>query len=234
MKKLTSEQINQLFDFTQKHYVEDYDVQVELVDHLANAIEAQWTENPNILFEDALNSEFKKFGVFGFTRLVEQKQVALQKHYNKMLLQEVLKFISLPKVLITVSLYLLIFFFLKNTGSLGEIVVLSLILGSFLFYSIISFSFIYKIKKKQKSQGKKWLIQSVTQALYSLPLIGAGGYYQMVSGFFEKQIEISYIGLHFLTAFSLLQFICIFILHKIIKPKLLQSINETEQKFQTI
>lgn len=231
-KRLTNQQIDQLFTFTKKHYVEHYDVQVELVDHLANAIENQWKENPNVLFEEALQTEFKKFGIFGFTGLVEQKQSDLHKYYNKMLLREVLKFISIPKAIITVAMYLLIFFFLKKTGSFGEIVMLSLILGSFLFYSIISFRFIYKIRKQQKIQGKKWLIQSVTQALFSLPLIGAGGYYQMVNSFFEKQFELSFVGLHFLTIFSLLQFICIYILHRIIKPKLLQSIKETEKRFQ--
>ena len=230
--KLSAEQIEQLFNFTKKHYVEHYDVQVELVDHLANAIEDQWKENPNILFEDALQTEFKKFGIFGFTGLIEQKQSDLHKYYNKMLLRELLKFISIPKAIITVAMYLLIFFFLKKTGSFGEIVMLSLILGSFLFYSIISFRFIYKIRKQQKIKEKKWLIQSVTQALFSLPLIGAGGYYQMVNSFFEKQFELSFVGLHFLTTFSLLQFICIYILHRIIKPKLLQSIQETEKRFQ--
>lgn len=234
MKKLTQEQIDQLFDFTQKHYVEFYDVQVELVDHLANAIEDQWKQNPNILFEDALQTEFKKFGIFGFTGLVEQKQNDLHKYYNKMLLHEVLKFISIPKVIVTIAMYLSIFFFMKKTGSFGEIVILSLILGSFFFYLIISFRFIYKIRKQQKSKGKKWLIQSVTQALFSLPLIGAGGYYQMVNSFFEKQFELSYIGLHFLTAFSVIQLICIYVLHKIIKPKLLQSIQETEKRFQFV
>jgi hypothetical protein len=33
------------------------------VDHLANAIETQWQENPKLSFNEALNKEFKKFGV---------------------------------------------------------------------------------------------------------------------------------------------------------------------------
>ena len=37
--KLTEEQIQQLYKFTRQHYVEHYDVQTELVDHLANDIE---------------------------------------------------------------------------------------------------------------------------------------------------------------------------------------------------
>ncbi len=58
MRKITEQEINQIFYFTKKHYVEFYDVQVELVDHLANAIEDQWKENSNISFEDALQIEF--------------------------------------------------------------------------------------------------------------------------------------------------------------------------------
>jgi hypothetical protein len=44
--KLTIEQIDRLSLFTRQHYVEWYDLQSELVDHLANAIETQWQENP--------------------------------------------------------------------------------------------------------------------------------------------------------------------------------------------
>ena len=58
--KLSSDQIQQLYTFTQQHYVEYYDLQTELVDHLANSIEEQWTENPKRSFEEALQIEFKK------------------------------------------------------------------------------------------------------------------------------------------------------------------------------
>ena len=59
--KLNPSQIDRLFTFTRQHYVEYYDLQTELVDHLAHAIEAQWQEKPKLSFEDALNIEFKKF-----------------------------------------------------------------------------------------------------------------------------------------------------------------------------
>jgi hypothetical protein len=48
--KLTAEQIDHVFTFTRQHYVEWYDLQSELVDHLANAIETQWQENPKLSF----------------------------------------------------------------------------------------------------------------------------------------------------------------------------------------
>ena len=81
--KLSAEQIERLYQFTRQHFVEYYDLQTELVDHLAIAIEAEWQENSKISFEDALQKEFKKFGVFGFMEVVEQRQAALNKKYNK-------------------------------------------------------------------------------------------------------------------------------------------------------
>jgi hypothetical protein len=48
------------------------------VDHLANAIETQW-QNQKLSFNEALNKEFKKFGVFGFMDVVEKRQTVLSK-----------------------------------------------------------------------------------------------------------------------------------------------------------
>ncbi len=73
--KLTDFQIQQLYTFTQKHYVDWYDVQTELVDHLANGIETQLEENPNLSFDDALKLEFKKFGIMGFSSVVESSSI---------------------------------------------------------------------------------------------------------------------------------------------------------------
>ena len=82
--KLTKDHIENLYQFTQKHYVEWYDLQTELVDHLANSIEEQWKQNPKLSFEDALQLEFKKFGVCGFMDVVEERKIALHKKYKKL------------------------------------------------------------------------------------------------------------------------------------------------------
>lgn len=235
MRKITEVEINQLLDFTQKHYVEFYDVQVELVDHLANAIEAQWTENPEISFEEALQIEFKKFGVFGFTGLVEQKQAELNSYYNKMLWNELLKFISIPKVLITIALYVGIYFLIKYTEILGEMIALSVLLVSFTFFIVDGFRYIYKIKKEQKKQGRSWLIQSVAKSAFSIPTIGiSGGYYSIINNLFREEFGISNAGIHFLCFFMVFQLLCIFVFYQVIKPKLNQSIIETQNRFQLI
>lgn len=235
MKRLSKQQIEQLFAFTKKHYVEFYDVQVELVDHLANAIEEQWKENPTISFEDALQTEFKKFGIFGFTGLVEQKQTELHKHYNKMLVNEALKFLSIPKAIVTVILYLTLFFLLKNTGKLGETISLTILSLSFIYFMIDGFRFMLKIKKQQKIQGRNWLIQSVAQSVFSLPVIYLTGFgFSIISNFFreDRNSELSVLGLNVFTVFILIHVLTFYVFSAVIKPRFLQSIKETSDRFQ--
>lgn len=44
--KLNQTHIDSLYKFTRQHYVVHYDLQTELVDHLANDIETIWELNP--------------------------------------------------------------------------------------------------------------------------------------------------------------------------------------------
>ncbi len=48
--KLTEAQIEELYAFTRKKYVEHYDVQTELVDHLATSIEEKMSESRQYQF----------------------------------------------------------------------------------------------------------------------------------------------------------------------------------------
>ena len=78
---ITQEQTERLFKFCREHYVYHYDLQVELVDHLASSIEEQWETDPTLSFDKALWKTFRKFGVTGFSKVKEQKQKELRKKY---------------------------------------------------------------------------------------------------------------------------------------------------------
>lgn len=158
--KLTSEQIERLYQFTRQHYVEWYDLQTELVDHLANAIEQQWQENPKISFEDALQMEFKKFGVFGFMDVVEKRQAALNKKYNKIVWQHFKNFFSIPKIIITLSSIGSLFLILKNF-KYAELIATSLILGVVITFWIGLLVQKRKSKRQTKESGKKWLFKEI-------------------------------------------------------------------------
>ncbi|MCB0485758.1 MAG: hypothetical protein KDC47_06150 [Flavobacteriaceae bacterium] len=158
---LTDEHIERLYQFTRQHYVEWYDLQTELVDHLANDIEAFCLENPTLTFEAALHTSFKKFGIFGFSELVQKRSNALHKKYWKMIFQFLKEFFKLPKILLTlflIALYYTIFFSIESKNiviaiSLGLLTVIPIYFGARMFL---------KNKKEEKRTGKKWLFKHVT------------------------------------------------------------------------
>ena len=57
--KIAASQIEDLYAFTRAHFVEWYDLQTELVDHLANDIEAIWQEQPTLSYTEARDFSFK-------------------------------------------------------------------------------------------------------------------------------------------------------------------------------
>jgi len=155
--KLTNQHIQNLYNFTRQHYVEFYDVQTELVDHLANDIEAIWVEKPNLTFQEARDLSFKKFGVFGFMDVLEEKQKAMSKKYAKILLGFVKEWFRLPKIILTFgSVFILYTLFSSQYGE-------------YLFYGTQGFFTVFIIikavqlkkvsKQREKKSNKKWMLE---------------------------------------------------------------------------
>lgn len=101
--RLTEAQINSLFLFCEQEEVRYYDVQIELVDHLASGIEQKWVQSPEMLFDEALWSVFDDFGPAGFSRVKAMKERALRKKYNKVQWSHIADFFKLPKVILTLA-----------------------------------------------------------------------------------------------------------------------------------
>ncbi|TXD49919.1 hypothetical protein [Polaribacter sp. IC073] len=147
--KLSELQIEELYKFTRQHYVYHYDVQSELVDHLANDIEEISEATPKLSFEDARDKSFKKFGIFGFTDVVEAKQKQMNKRYRKILWRFFKEWFTVPKIIITTTIFLSLFFFFKIQYSeyllLGALFILT---GFDLFNQI-------KARRTQKKKVEK-------------------------------------------------------------------------------
>ena len=127
---------------------------------MANAIEEQWQQNPKLSFEEALQIEFKKFGVFGFMEVVEKRQVALNKKYNKLVWQLLKTFFSIPKIIGTISAIGIVYYLLKSTQEDFEIIQAIFIVLIVLFMiglGVIS----RKNKKKNQQTEKKWLLKEI-------------------------------------------------------------------------
>ena len=179
--KLSQQQIDYLYEFTRQHYVEYYDLQTELVDHLANSIEEQWQENPKLSFEAALNVEFKKFGIFGFMDVVEQRIKALNKKYNQIVLNHLKKFFTIPKIFGTIlSIYILYFYLVNSLFTKGIITGIMLVVFVLLILGIVILA--QKKKRHVLKTGKKWMLNEIIFGYSSM----AGMSYlvfQLVPGF---------------------------------------------------
>ncbi|WBL25649.1 hypothetical protein [Zunongwangia sp. HGR-M22] len=160
MRKVNQNQTDRLYRFTSEHLVEYYDVQTELVDHLASAIEEKWSQNPSFEFEEMLQQEFKKFGVFGFLEVVEARQKAMTKTYWNLVLNEALTFLKLPKVLLIIGVVSFIFWSLTKL-EFGKIIIASIVLLEMilLFYQLIKLN--GEKKKRAKRNEKIYLLEEM-------------------------------------------------------------------------
>ena len=159
MKTVTSKQIERLYEFTHQCQVKYFDVQTELVDHLANAIETHWQEFPNDDFETVLIQEAQKFGTFGFKEITEEKEKQLRKRYKNIIWKEIIAFFSFPKIIMTIILTMSLFILL-NLSSDKRVVINVLFMGTYL--AIISFFIQQYIRKKRQNQNeKKWILKDI-------------------------------------------------------------------------
>jgi len=227
--KITQEQIDRLYRFTREHFVEHYDLQTELVDHLSNAIENQWQENPKIPFEEALQKEFKKFGVFGFMNVVEQRQAALNKKYNWLIWKHFKEFFTIPKIIITISLVVGLFYFFKYVF-FYEVMAL----GMILWFVLLIAALIYekrKMKKRKNQTGKKWMFEEIIfgygsfSGVFVFPL-------HVINGFtnFGKGIPNDYV-LFGISFFLVSLFLATYVVTKIIPSKAEEYLNQTYPEY---
>lgn len=112
-RQLTQYETKKLFHFCHQHYVYHYDVQLELVDHLASAIESQWEDDSELSFEKALRNTFRRFGITGFSRVKVETEKALRQKYNRLLWKYMLEFYRLPKIIMTLGITGILFSLVK-------------------------------------------------------------------------------------------------------------------------
>jgi len=157
--KISENHITELYKFTREHFVEHYDVQTELVDHLANDIEQTWKAQPNLNFQEARDVSFKKFGVFGFMDVVEQKQKAMSKRYWNILRRFLKEWFTLPKIILTGIIFMLFLTILQSTYAEEILLVAIVVLVLVDLYSL--FKSRRKRKRNKVKKEKIFLLESM-------------------------------------------------------------------------
>ncbi len=156
-KTLNSQQVESLFTFCRKHHVYHYDLQIELVDHMASAIETAWETNPNLPFEEARNQCFSQFGSDGFLKVERQHEKALSKKYNHLLISHWISFFRWPKLLFTIASTLFLTFIFQLIDKASEVLIVYSLL---IFFFTILYIFILFPKKYSINliPGKSFLL----------------------------------------------------------------------------
>ena len=168
---LSKEQIEQLFTFTQKKFVHWYDLQIELVDHLANKIEAEMAADKALSFERALGNVYASFGIFGFAKIVSEKQEALRKANNKLLWNAIKAEFSWPNLIRSAAILIIVYTTVFVLGLKAMIIlyaslyILDLIINSKNFYRWRAF----KSQKAGSAIKKNLLILSTLPTFGLLP-----------------------------------------------------------------
>ena len=204
---LSKEQIEHLFTFTQKKFVHWYDLQVELVDHLANKIEAEMANDSTLTFERALGNVYAGFGIFGFAQIVKEREKALRKANNILFWHAVKAEFSWPNLIRSIAILFLIYTTVFVFG-LKVTVVFNVIVGAFvLIINRKSFNLrkSFKPMKLHRDNKKRLLMLNKLPSFSLMPLF----YFQFLNmhlyKVFDSSIQYSdnqkiiFTGLSFLT-----------------------------------
>lgn len=170
-RAVTTEETKKLFEFCREQNVEHYDLQVELVDHLASSIEEQWETNPELAFENALYKSFWKFGNQGFREIYKVKKKELNNKYTKLHFQFFYRFFRWPRILLTFVLTYLLFQTIILTGNLRSVYFM------FFGFALISIAFFYlfwfprKLKVEVKNDTKFLLLEILNMRYKTFVLV---------------------------------------------------------------
>lgn len=228
IKRISDEEVEKLYAFTKKHFVYYYDLQVELVDHLANAIEEKWAEQPQLSFDDVLKAEFKKFGIFGFTGIVEKRQLALQKKYNKLLWGYFKEFFKLPKIMLTLALILFVVQAMQYIHPVvGGVLALSILLFSTLRFFVLNRQY----NKKVKRTSRRWMLEETIFRCGGFPLFVFIPY-NLIQAFFKEEYSVigQWIMATAVVLFALYQYIMLYV----IISKAEKLLNETYPEYAVL
>lgn len=139
--KLSSEQIAQIKSWISKRGFTHTDVQYEIIDHVASAIEDKIENKPELGLEGAFSEVHKSFGVFGFQTFEESIANRLNKELWRSYGVAIKQIIKSEKILIPILLIMgLNLFrqqFIKYFEEFHQIVFLISLVGSIIYYFVL-------------------------------------------------------------------------------------------------
>lgn len=161
-QELSAAQIEHLFDFVKSKYVRYIDVQHELVDHLATAIEEEMELNPNLNYYQALDKVYSHFPITGFVHFVAEKEKGVRRYWQRKIFNYFLDYLKLPKIVLLIGICGLNYLLLQAFSPYGLLVLLSAYFGFTIITHIINFRFF----KSMSLCEKDYLVISTYKSLF--------------------------------------------------------------------
>lgn len=182
---LTDEQIQELYAYCKRKSINYYDIQVEIVDHMANAIEAKMEANSSLAFKQALEEVHSSFGSFGLREIVDSKTTAMRQKYRKMRKKLFYTYFTFPKIMLAIMILLSV---ITVDRFLTEYYLVAVIILVALF-AVIQFLRVERDKSKfRRTQHEKLLMtdpQFFDFSVYYLVFI-----LQILTSFFKKPFDL--------------------------------------------
>jgi hypothetical protein len=156
---LTNEEIAELYKYCERKKIVYYDIQIEIVDHIASAIEDRLKSNPNLSFKQALEEVHSSFGSFGLKKIVDSKTSAMGRQYGRIRRQLVRSYFTFPKIALT---FLLVVVCITMERVLPAFVLsyVLIVMGSFILYSFVQNEI---LKRKLRKQQTRKLLMTDSQ-----------------------------------------------------------------------
>ena len=111
--KLIKPHIDLIYKEVQRKGVRYYDVQLELVDHIATAIEQQVNDS-NESPKESIERELSKWSEDRLDQFINEKEKALKRYWYRRAGSYMLAYFRLPKVVLTMALALGLFYLLSD------------------------------------------------------------------------------------------------------------------------
>jgi len=232
-RKLSQEEIDELFLFCYKLKIKEYEVQFEIVDHLASSIEKQLASRPEMLFKEAMIKACKSFGINEFHEFVKSKHQTFRKQFNLLFWKFLGTFFRLPRIILTISITIALYtslHFFDHRKAILLIAAIVLVIFYIAFLIIDYFTDHFRINLKNTE--RLFLIINYFNQIKLLATRGGSLLYVLLAFFFKPFIASQGVFLDMLGSISIvLLFIFYYTLMFYMPQKLKRHFTEQFPQF---
>jgi hypothetical protein len=162
--KLSAEQITQIKSWISKRGFTHTDVQYEIIDHVASAIEEKTEGKPELTLEKAFEEVHRSFGVYGFASIEEAITSRLNKELCRSYWSATKEILFSTKILIPLLIFILINLISQQFPQFFDKIILSALFG----FCVFSLAYVY-VKRRSQKHLKSYL--SFKMASGIIPLL---------------------------------------------------------------